>query len=117
MGRAKRPCPERLAAKLLAIRLHFNVSQAGLLEVLKYKQSPLFPGHISEFERGEREPPLPLLLRYARAAEVTLEMLVDDDLEMPGELSQLTLLARDTTYPPKARKRRRKRARRKKPPK
>jgi transcriptional regulator with XRE-family HTH domain len=54
-----------------------------MLERLDYRRSPLFVGHISQFEQGKREPPMPLLLRYARVAGVNLEALVDDDLDLP----------------------------------
>jgi transcriptional regulator with XRE-family HTH domain len=49
----------------------------------------LKPGHISEYESGKREPPLPVLLRYARLAGVPMEMLVDDDLDLPEHLPSL----------------------------
>ena len=38
---------------------------------------------ISGYERGEREPPLPILLRYARLARVSTDFLIDDDLDVP----------------------------------
>lgn len=41
---------------------------------------------ISEYERGEREPPLPILLRYARVAGVNTEVLIDDELDLPARL-------------------------------
>jgi transcriptional regulator with XRE-family HTH domain len=41
---------------------------------------------ISDYELGKREPPLTILLRYARAANVYLEVLVDDELDLPARL-------------------------------
>jgi transcriptional regulator with XRE-family HTH domain len=38
---------------------------------------------VSEWERGRREPNLMLLLRYARLANVSVESLIDDDLDLP----------------------------------
>ena len=38
---------------------------------------------ISGYERGEREPPLPTLLAYARLAGVAMECLVDDKMKLP----------------------------------
>jgi transcriptional regulator with XRE-family HTH domain len=38
---------------------------------------------ISGYERGEREPPLPVLLEYARAANLYVEVLIDDALDLP----------------------------------
>jgi transcriptional regulator with XRE-family HTH domain len=83
MGRAQRPRPARLAAKLLQIRHTLGLTQQQMIERLDYRQSPLFIWYISQFEQDKREPPLPLLLRYARVAGVGLEVLVDDDLDLP----------------------------------
>ena len=89
MGSARRPQPERLAAKLREIRLSLGLSQQKMLERLDYQKSPLYVGHISEYELGKREPPLPVLLRYAKVARVPLEALVDDqsELSLPAEIS------------------------------
>ena len=84
MGRGRRPQPERLALKLLRVREALDVSQAKMVELLA--QPKLYPTHISEYERGEREPPLPTLLAYARLAGVCLDVLVDDELDLPAKL-------------------------------
>ena len=86
MGRATRPKPARLASKLKQIRLALNLSQEKLIERLGYTQSPLVASQISEFENDKREPPVVLLLYYARAAGVPLEFLVDDNLSLPERL-------------------------------
>jgi hypothetical protein len=57
-----------------------------MLERLNYKKSPLYASQISDFEQGKREPPLLVLLQYARISGVPMEALVDDDLDMPSEL-------------------------------
>jgi transcriptional regulator with XRE-family HTH domain len=84
MGRSRRPQPERLASKLLRIREALDVSQAEMVNRLA--QPKVHPAHISGYERGEREPPLPVLLRYARLAGVCLDRLVDDELDLPAKL-------------------------------
>jgi transcriptional regulator with XRE-family HTH domain len=84
MGRSSRPRPQRLAAKLLRVREALGVSQAAMVELLA--QQKVHPAHVSGYERGEREPPLPVLLRYARLAGVCLDVLVDDDLDLPARL-------------------------------
>lgn len=84
MGRSRRPHPERLALKLLRVREALGVSQAAMVELLA--QPKLHPAHVSGYERGEREPPLPVLLRYARLAGVCLDVLVDDELDLPAKL-------------------------------
>jgi transcriptional regulator with XRE-family HTH domain len=35
---------------------------------------------ISGYERGEREPPLPTLLKYARVAGLAVEYFIDDEI-------------------------------------
>lgn len=83
MGRSWRPRPIRLASKLLQIRLGLGLTQQQMLERLDYHQSPLPVSRISDFEHDKRDPPLPLLLGYARAAGVTLETLADDGADLP----------------------------------
>jgi transcriptional regulator with XRE-family HTH domain len=34
---------------------------------------------ISGYERGEREPPLPILLAYAKLARLSTDVLIDDE--------------------------------------
>lgn len=86
MGRATRPRPARLAAKLKQIRLALNLSQEGMVERLAYSQTTLVASQISEFENDKREPPVVVLLHYARAAGIALEILIDDKLSLPEEL-------------------------------
>jgi transcriptional regulator with XRE-family HTH domain len=42
--------------------------------------------YISKFERGVLEPPLHVLCAYAEAANVLLEVLAKDDLDLPAHL-------------------------------
>jgi transcriptional regulator with XRE-family HTH domain len=42
--------------------------------------------YVSQFENGRREPSLLVLLRYARAANVSVEALIDDELDLPAKL-------------------------------
>lgn len=90
MGRSRRPIPERLPEKLFYIRLHLALTQEQMVKRLQAEldedeRMPLFSGHISEYERGEREPPLKVLLQYARLGQMPLEVLVDDRMGLPGE--------------------------------
>lgn len=86
MGRAPRPKPERLATKLLQIRAALGLTQEEMLKRLAYRKSPLYASQISDFEQGKREPPVLVLLQYARAAGVPMEWLIDDDLDLPDIL-------------------------------
>ncbi|MEA2205546.1 MAG: Helix-turn-helix domain [Blastocatellia bacterium] len=86
MGTSRRPRPARLASKLRQIRTRLGLTQEQLGELLTTRKSPVYPGHVSEFERGKREPSLLALLSYARTAGLPLELLVDDKLEVPASL-------------------------------
>ena len=85
MGVRPRQRPERLAEKLLAVRTSLDLSQAQMVKRLDAEEM-IVPGQISEFETGKREPSLPLLLRYARLAGVWMDVLVDDELDLPARL-------------------------------
>ena len=85
MGSRARPKPKRLAEKLLQIRLTLDLSQDGMLMRLGLDESH-FRSAVSGYELGTREPPLPLLLKYARLAGVCLDVLVDDELDLPASL-------------------------------
>jgi transcriptional regulator with XRE-family HTH domain len=84
MGTARQRS-ERLAAKLLQIRLTFGLSQPQMLRRLGVEDMIVY-NRLSNYERGDREPPLPILLQYARVAGVHMEALVDDDLDIPNKL-------------------------------
>ena len=80
-----RPKPERLAEKLLLIRNALGLSQSEMLSRLGVED--LITYHqISRYETGDREPPLKILLQYARAAGVYVEDLIDDELDLPKKL-------------------------------
>ena len=82
MGRASRTKPARLAEKLLEIRNALGLSQNEMIQRLGNPEN-MFQASISGYERGEREPPLLILLQYARLAGVSMDVLVDDKLELP----------------------------------
>jgi transcriptional regulator with XRE-family HTH domain len=46
-------------------------------------KAALYPASISEYERGKREAPLLVLLKYARIAGVSTDVLIDDKLNLP----------------------------------
>jgi transcriptional regulator with XRE-family HTH domain len=83
MGTRPRQRPDWLAVKLLRIRKQLGLSQSQLAKLLDFDQSP---ARISEYESGVKEPPLVLLLRYARVAKVCTCVLIDDDLQLPKNL-------------------------------
>ena len=81
MGRARIERPRNLAKKLLKIRQMLGLSQNGMITSLGMTDS-LTQAEISAFELGKRVPPLVLLLRYARAANIHVDDLVDDAIDL-----------------------------------
>ena len=75
----------KLARKLTRIRETLGLTQGELLEMLDFRGA-IKQQHISAWEKGIREPDLLSLVKYARAVNVCLEVLVDDDLELPADL-------------------------------
>jgi len=71
--------PKYLAAKLLAIRQGRKLSQPKMARLLKHQMTS---ARVCEYENGKREPNLLVLLSYARAGQVTVEQLIDDDLDL-----------------------------------
>jgi transcriptional regulator with XRE-family HTH domain len=85
MGRASREIPARLGEKLLQIRIALGLSQDGMLRRLGLDDD--YGRHyISGFETGEREPSLRVLLRYSQAANVWVNAIVDDDVDLPEKI-------------------------------
>jgi transcriptional regulator with XRE-family HTH domain len=80
MSRYARPRPRRLAKKLRQIRTSLGLTQADMVKRLHFRR--IYQGHISEYERGVREPPYPVLLAYARLAEISTDVLIDDKLKL-----------------------------------
>jgi transcriptional regulator with XRE-family HTH domain len=85
MVSARNPRSERLGEKLLRIRLALGLSQDGMLERLGFAEK-YFRSRISAYERGEREPHLPVLLLYARSVGISTDVLIDDEMDLPAKL-------------------------------
>lgn len=81
--------PERLALKLLQIRNALGFSQSEMLKHLGIDGSG-YRHYISHFETGKREPSLLVLLEYARAANIYVEVLIDDNLDLPEKIPSRT---------------------------
>ena len=67
-------------------------------------------GHVGEFETGKRVPTLQVVLSYARAAGIAMEVIVDDELDLPKKAGktintstdvQLNLAKRSRKSPPR----------------
>ena len=85
MGRKPRVKPERLAEKLRTIRDTLGLSQGEFVKRLEAGDL-IDAKHVSKFELGEREPSLLVLLRYARLAGVSMDVLADDEMDLPAKL-------------------------------
>lgn len=85
MGSAARRKPRRLADKLLEIRLGLELSQNGLIRQMGFIED-LTQAQISMFERGIRQPSLLILAAYAEVANVYVEALIFDDVDLPRRL-------------------------------
>ena len=83
MGTSRRPRPARLATKLREIRTKLGLTQAEMFEQLGDTGTRLYVGHIDDYEKDRRVPTLQVVLAYARAAGVTMEDLVDDEVDLP----------------------------------
>jgi transcriptional regulator with XRE-family HTH domain len=88
MGKASRQKPERLGEKLVQIREALGLSQNEMIKHLGLT-GVVSRNNLSVYESGKREPSLLVLLRYARAVGIALEILVDDELDLPKELPVL----------------------------
>lgn len=83
MGRATRHTPKRLAEKLALIRKSLGVETfEEMISLLDVNEVNLYRSSIHEYERGNREPPLIVLLQYSELAGVTINDLVDDRIEI-----------------------------------
>jgi transcriptional regulator with XRE-family HTH domain len=81
MGSSPRPKPKHLGKKLRAIRLdRLGLSQTEMSKALGLKVDY---SAISQYELGTREPSLLVVLKYARLAGVSTDVLIDDKLSLP----------------------------------
>jgi transcriptional regulator with XRE-family HTH domain len=85
MGRSARERPKKLAEKLLQIRLMLGLSQNQMLAKLDLHDKRSRTA-ISGYELGTTEPGLLILLKYARLAGVAMDVLVDDELDLPKRI-------------------------------
>lgn len=85
MGKSASLKPKRLGRKLAQIRAAFALSQNEMITRLGFGHA-LIREEISAFELGRREPPLRVLLEYARVAGIFVDLLIDDELDLPDKL-------------------------------
>ena len=79
----KRNRPDRLAEKLLQIRKALGLSQKEMAERLADRAAvKITSKNISRYERDRSVPFIEVVLAYARLANVEMNEIVDDDLEL-----------------------------------
>jgi transcriptional regulator with XRE-family HTH domain len=71
--------PKRLARKLLRIREALGLSQREIAERLGIYRTHR---HISKYERDKSIPFMEVVLGYARLANVEMDRIIDDDLDL-----------------------------------
>jgi len=85
MGKGKRATPRFLAKKLREIRSRLELSQNAMLRHLGL-DAEFSRSELSAYERGVREPPLQVLLSYSKVMRIWLNVLIDDQLDLPRTL-------------------------------
>lgn len=86
MGKAKRMRPKRLGEKLLKIRNCFGDSLSQLAERMSDTKLNISRTALSAYELNDSEPPLPVLLKFARIANIYVEVLIDDEMDLPTQI-------------------------------
>ena len=76
-----RPRPKHLAKKVLQIRRSLGISQGEMVRRLGV-QELIDHTTISKYELDKNEPPLAILLAYARLLGIPVEQIIDDELEL-----------------------------------
>lgn len=88
MSRKPRVKCQRLGSKLRQIREEYGWTKEEMISAIgmtKKLQTRL----LDSFEKGVREPSRLIILQYARLANVSVESLVDDNLDLPHTLRGL----------------------------
>ncbi|OLE54809.1 MAG: hypothetical protein AUG51_06825 [Acidobacteria bacterium 13_1_20CM_3_53_8] len=80
---------KRLGEKLRQIRDALGLSQTEMLRRLGFEDD-IWYTQISSYELGRREPPLIIVLKYARVAGVSTDVLIDDEMDLPEKLPKRT---------------------------
>jgi transcriptional regulator with XRE-family HTH domain len=87
MGAASQLRSLRLPEKLQLIRKSFDLSQNEMINRLGLT-AELIREELSAFERGLRQPPAVVLLRYARCVSISTDVLLDDEVDLPAKLQK-----------------------------
>ena len=86
MAKVAREKPEKLPEKLKQIRLALNLSQNEMLNALGLAEKS-YRSAISGYELGTKEPSLITILKYAQLANISTDILLNDEMNLPKRLS------------------------------
>jgi len=89
MGTLPRRTPKRLPEKLREIRLKLGLSQNGMISRMGLAEE-LTREEVSSFELGRRQPNLLILWAYANAANLYVDALILDSVDLPEILPSPT---------------------------
>ena len=85
MGAKPRRTPERLSEKLREIRVKLGLSQNEMIRRMGLEED-LTREEVSSFELGRRQPNLMTLWAYANAANLYVDALILDSVDLPAVL-------------------------------
>jgi transcriptional regulator with XRE-family HTH domain len=85
MGKYPRQKQKRVGEKLRQIREVLGLSQSDIVREFDLPEN-YQRGMISNYENDHREPPLFILLSYAKLSGVCLDEIVDDEVDLPKVL-------------------------------
>lgn len=85
MGSSSRARPKRLSDKLRQIREALGVSQSEMGRLLGLDEE-FGRNYVSGYERDTREPTLEVLLRYSEVSKCWMNVLVDDEVDLPERI-------------------------------
>lgn len=77
--------PARLGEKFLQIRTALDLTQESMLARLELP-TEITQSNISAYERGTKEPPIFVIMKYAKVANIWIDVLVEDALDLPSRI-------------------------------
>lgn len=88
MGSKQLDKPKRMGEKVRDIRLALGLTQDEMFKALVDKGAKIHVGYIGLYETNERIPTLLVTLAYARVADISTDVLIDDALELPTRIGK-----------------------------
>jgi transcriptional regulator with XRE-family HTH domain len=88
-NKSSRGIPLRMGEKLKQVRTSLGLSQKEISIRLEFQDARIriTRSSISGYELGKREPALLVLYAYAKLANVSMNALIDDALDLPDTIS------------------------------